>query len=131
VFLITKISQQKKDKSRVNVYIDNKFFLALSLEKLLSLGLKKGKELSKQDLDKLLKTTYFEKIYNKSLRLLSLRPRSADEIKKRISLYLKKLKLDSNDFDFDILISRLLLKLTLQSEPAESDHLLIIALKQL
>ncbi|MCQ2400078.1 MAG: recombination regulator RecX, partial [Clostridia bacterium] len=48
--IITEISPQKKDKKRVNIYLDGEYYCGLSLETVYAYSLKKGKDLSPEEL---------------------------------------------------------------------------------
>jgi len=82
---ITEIKSQKRS-GRFNIYLDGKFGFALSAEALVKTGLKVDQEISSKKLKKLIFKNEFEKLYNKTLRFLSFRPRSEKEIHD----YLKK-----------------------------------------
>ena len=58
---VTKLSSQKKDPNRVNVYIDEEFFCGLSLDSVAKFNIYLGKELSEEDLEKIL----FEELKNR------------------------------------------------------------------
>lgn len=77
---VTKISPQKR-KKRVNIFIDEKFAFGIDLEILAKYDLRVDQELSHQEIEKIIKEGEFIKIYDKVLRFLSFRPRSAKEIK--------------------------------------------------
>lgn len=62
---VTKLSSQKKDSSRVNLYIDEEFFCGLSLDSAAKFNIYEGKELSIEELDEIifeeLKTRFSER----------------------------------------------------------------------
>lgn len=84
---ITKIKSQKNQK-RINIYLDGKFALGLDADNLLKAGLKVGQKLSQKQVDDLIFKNEFQKLFDKTLRLVSRRPRSEKEIRD----YLKKKK---------------------------------------
>lgn len=88
---ITSIVLQKNQK-RVNIYLDGKFGFGLDLENFVKLGLKAERELSKEEVEDIIKKASFQKVYEKILKFASLRPRSEREFKD----WLKKHKVDRN-----------------------------------
>ena len=50
---VTKLSSQKKDPSRVNMYIDDEFFCGISLDNLAKFGIYVGKELQEDEINKI------------------------------------------------------------------------------
>lgn len=81
---ITALKIQKRDKSRVNVFLDDEYAFPVSLDA--ALELKKGQELSDAEIDALKNADAYSKAYNASLRYLSYRQRSQSELE----IYLKK-----------------------------------------
>lgn len=84
---ITRIKAQKNQK-RVNIYLEGKFAFGLDADNFLKSGLKVGKELSEKQVEDLVFKNEFQKLLNKTLRLISHRPRS----EKEIADYLKRKK---------------------------------------
>ena len=82
--LITKLEYQKKDKGRVNVYVDEKFAVGLGANDVIKLGIFKGQEISSQQLQKIISESEFGKMFNSALNFLSFRPRSEWEIRQRL-----------------------------------------------
>lgn len=87
---VTSIKQQVKRKDRFSIYIDEKYSFSLSQNGLLSSGLVKGYELSEADIERFKQQSDEDKIYEKLLNLLSIRPRSEWEI----SSYMQRKKID-------------------------------------
>lgn len=81
---ITALVIQKKNKERVNVFIDHEFAFGISLNA--ALGLKKGQHLSDEAIAILKNDDAIEQAYQKSLHFLSFRARSEQEINR----YLQK-----------------------------------------
>lgn len=81
---ITALVVQKKDKERVNIFIDDHFALGVSLD--LALGLKKGQFLTDQAIAELKAQDGIEKAYQNTLAYLSYRARTRQEIEQ----YLQK-----------------------------------------
>lgn len=84
---ITRIKAQK-NKKRVNIYLDGKFAFGLDADNFLKAGLKVGQKLTQKQVDDLVFKNEFQKLLDKTLRLISRRPRSEKEIRD----YLRKKK---------------------------------------
>ena len=63
---ITKIEIQKKDKERVNIHVDDKFFMAIYAELIYKFNIKKGDLIDKNYLKKILDDEMYIKAKNKS-----------------------------------------------------------------
>lgn len=83
--VITKIESQKKNKDRVNIYVNNEFFMAIYAELVYSFNLKKGIEVDENKLKKLLKDEMYIKAKNKALNILSKADQSEKKIKEKLS----------------------------------------------
>ena len=83
---ITAITAQVKRAGRYSVYVEGKFAFGLGGNDLLSLGLVSGQELTEEELANLKEESELGKLYDKTLNLLSFRPRSEWELKS----YLKR-----------------------------------------
>lgn len=84
---ITKIKSQK-NKHRANIYLDNKFAFGLDADNFLKAGLRVGQKLTEKQVEGLIFKNEFQKFLDRTLRLISFRPRSEKEI--RIYLQRKK-----------------------------------------
>ncbi|MCJ7793237.1 MAG: RecX family transcriptional regulator [Candidatus Marinimicrobia bacterium] len=84
---ITKIKAQKNQK-RVNLYLDGKFAFGLDADNFLKAGLKVGQPLSQKQVNDLIFKNEFQKLLDRTLRLIARRPHSDKEIRD----YLKKKK---------------------------------------
>lgn len=69
---------------KVKVYVDGKFYTKISPDAVYKQGLEKGQQISPQKLEKLKHQSETEQAVNKALNLLSYRPRSRFEIKRRL-----------------------------------------------
>lgn len=78
---ITKLEYQKKDPNKVNVHVDGKFAVGLDLNDIVKLGLYVNKEISQQELNRIMGESEFGKKLNSALNFLSYRPRSEFEIR--------------------------------------------------
>lgn len=82
---ISQISPQKTHQ-RVNISLDGKFAFGLDVDNFIKAGLRIGQELTDRQIDNLVFKNEFQKLYDRALRFISVRPRS----KKEISDYLKR-----------------------------------------
>ncbi len=92
---ITRLTSQKKNSERVNVFIDGQYCLSLTKDQLLNQKIFVNKEITKADLEIFLKLSDEGKLRSKTIEWLFIRPRSAKELK----LYLDKKKVDSEARD--------------------------------
>lgn len=76
---ISKLTAQKNGK-RVNIFLDGDYATSLDLATVTRLSLKRGMEITRQDLERLLRQHHFEKLLTQAGRFLSYRPRSEKEI---------------------------------------------------
>lgn len=77
---ITALSVQKRDPTRVNVYLDDAFAFGLDMD--LALRLKVGQTLLPEEIDSLQAADEIEKAKDRVLRLLARRPYSVSEIRR-------------------------------------------------
>ena len=75
---ITALKIQKRDKDRVNVFIDDQFAFGVTLT--VAMQLRKGQRLSDPDIESLKQGAERDKAYNRAVRLLGRRPRSQAEM---------------------------------------------------
>ena len=80
---ITALKIQKRNPRRVNVYLDGEF--AFGLERVAAVWLKIDQELSDEKIVQLQGDDEGEKAYQQALKLLSYRPRSEAEIRKKLT----------------------------------------------
>jgi regulatory protein len=79
---ITALRVQKRNQQRVNVYIDGRF--AFGLAAIEAMHLKIGQQLSDAEIARLKEKDQVEVAYEFALRFLSYRPRSIDEVRRRL-----------------------------------------------
>ncbi len=79
---ITALVAQKKNRERVNVYLDGKF--AFGLAAIEAIRLKRGQVLSDADIERLQAADDAEQAHEKALRFLSNRPRSEWEVRQNL-----------------------------------------------
>lgn len=82
---VTSIEPQKKKKDRVNVFIDSVFAFGVSLEIAFLNKLKVGQEISAGQIAELIEKDQVERLQNKALRFLGLRPRSEKEVRDHLT----------------------------------------------
>lgn len=79
---ITKLEVQKKNKERVNVYLDGDFAFGLAMIE--ALKLKRGQVLNDADIERLRALDDEARTHERALHFLSFRPRSEDEVRRRL-----------------------------------------------
>jgi len=80
---ITALKIQKRNKSRVNVFLDDEYAFPVSLDA--AIELKKGQELSDAEIDALKNADAYSKAYNSAVHYLSFRQRSQSEVEKNLA----------------------------------------------
>ncbi len=85
--IVTRLVQGKKNPNRVNLYLDDQFAFALSIDEVAKHGLKKGLELTGSQIESLKDNDDTEYVYAKILNFLSYRPRTVKEVRDRLYKY--------------------------------------------
>jgi regulatory protein len=80
---ITALKAQKRNRRRVNVYIDDHF--AFGLAAIEAIKLRLGQHLSDQEIARLKEKDQDEVVYERALQFLSYRPRSSAEVRRRLA----------------------------------------------
>lgn len=80
---VTRIAKQER-RDRYNIFVDDRFYTALSAELLLESGIAQGDELKSGQLDPLIERDEAGKVLNKALRYLSVRPHSEQELRTKL-----------------------------------------------
>ncbi|MCL2444872.1 RecX family transcriptional regulator [Candidatus Saccharibacteria bacterium] len=93
--IVTKLTEQKRDAGRVNVFVDGKYRLSLRLEQVVELGVRVGLEMDELELERWEETSEFGKVYQRVLEYCLVRPRSVREMEE----YLWKKRLDKKLVD--------------------------------
>ncbi len=101
---ITRLEYQKKDPNRVSIYIDGKFSFGVTANDVIKLGLYRDKEVTSEELPKIIAESELGKLLNKAINFISFRPRSEWEIRRKFNnedliTKLKELRL-INDEEF-------------------------------
>jgi regulatory protein len=86
--VITMLQMQKRNKERVNVFVDDEYAFAVGLN--VALGLKKGQRLSAAEVEAFKQDGDIDLAFQRSVRYLGMRPRSSAEI----VTYLKRKEYD-------------------------------------
>ena len=81
-YKITALTQQKRNRQRVNVYLDGEY--AFGLARIVAAWLEVGQELSAEKIARLKEEDGREMAYQRALNLLSYRPRTQAEIRKKL-----------------------------------------------
>lgn len=77
---ITALKIQKRDKERVNVFLDDEFAFAVTA--IVAAELRKGQYLNDVEIEALKQGAERDKAYNRAIRFLSFRPRSQAEVER-------------------------------------------------
>jgi regulatory protein len=77
---ITRIAQQAKQAGRYSVFVDGRYGFSLSETALLASGLASGQELNAEQLAAYKQKSAEDKLYNRTLRYVVLRPRTVWEV---------------------------------------------------
>jgi regulatory protein len=83
---ITKIVHQQKQQNRYSIFVDDAYAFSLSESALLESGLVKGQELGREQVSEYKQLSADDKLYNRALRYVAMRPRSVWEVE----FYLKR-----------------------------------------
>ena len=78
---ITAMKTQLRDKSRVNVFVNEKYRFSLDITQVAELGIKTNNEYSEEQLVELENESQFGKLYTRSLEYSFVRPRSQREMR--------------------------------------------------
>lgn len=80
---VTGLSAQKRNRRRINVYVEGQF--AFGLAAVVATRLQVGQYLSDSDIEELETADSQQVAYDKALHFLSFRPRSMDEVRRNLS----------------------------------------------
>lgn len=87
---ITRIQQAQKNESRVNLFLNDEFWIGIDKDELLSFQLYKGKEIDEELKSQIEQSASTTKLTNKVVNYIQIRPRSEKEVRD----YLKKKNVD-------------------------------------
>jgi regulatory protein len=82
--IVTEIRQQVKDSKRYSVFIDGEFAFGMSGVDVLYHHLKEGLELSREEYERILSDTVYNKAKDKAIKLLGFAARSEKELRERL-----------------------------------------------
>ncbi|SOC00112.1 regulatory protein [Ureibacillus xyleni] len=82
--VISKITRQKNNPERYNIYLDEKYAFAVDESTLIKFGLTKGKLLEQFDIDEINYEDEIAKAFNRAIQYLSFQMRSEYEVKKKL-----------------------------------------------
>lgn len=80
-FIVTEITQGKKNAERVNVFLNGRFWVAMYKNELLDHKLSKGVQVTDEDKLKIETQSAYSKKMDRAYRYLQLRPRSVSEVR--------------------------------------------------
>lgn len=78
--IITKLSLQRRDDQRVNVFVDEKYAFSLTVQQVADLGLKKGDQIDEADVTRFKRASSYGKLYARGLARALSRPHSQREM---------------------------------------------------
>ncbi len=84
--VITSIEQAKKREERVNVFLDDNFWVGLDKNQLIQFGLHKGKVITEEDKRHIEEESMFYKLLERVINYTLIRPRSKFEIFQYLTL---------------------------------------------
>ncbi|GFI61439.1 regulatory protein RecX [Clostridiales bacterium] len=84
---VTKIEQQKKNKSRYSVYIDDEFAFGLIMEDIIYFKLKEGEEIPLEKYEYIMDTTLYIRAQDAAVKYLGYKMRTAAEVKNKLREY--------------------------------------------
>jgi regulatory protein len=80
---ITAIKAQKRNRQRVNIYLDGAF--AFGLSRFVAAWLEPGRKLTEAEIKKLQENDTYEVAFQKALQFIHYRPRSVEETRRRLA----------------------------------------------
>jgi len=83
---ITAIEQAKKREERVNIFLDDEFWIGLDKNQLIQFGLHKGKTITAEEKKIIEEDSIFYKLVEKTINLTFIRPRSKLEVLQYLTL---------------------------------------------
>lgn len=98
-FKITDLRQGIKNENRVNVFVNGKYSFSLDISQVVDFHLKKGAEISAEQLEEYKKASEFGKLYQRTLEWVLTRPRSVRETNDYLFKKTFEKKLDKNYID--------------------------------
>jgi regulatory protein len=95
-FVITDLKQGVKNENRVNVFVNGKYSFSLDISQVVDFHLKRGLEISEEQIEEYKRASEFGKLYQRTLEWVLVRPRSEKETYDYLykKIYEKKLDKD-------------------------------------
>jgi regulatory protein len=100
--IITDVQQQKRNTSRFNLYIDNKFYAGISANTLAKFSLYKDKEIDEKELQKVLYQDLKQRFTDRAINNIARSPKTEFQIRKYLNELSYKKKGDWFDKEIDI-----------------------------
>lgn len=97
--VITDIRQAIKNENRVNVFINSKYSFSLDISQLVDFKIKKGQQITEEQLEEYKRASEFGKLYQRTLEWVLMRPRAEKEAKDYLRKKTFEKKLDNNYID--------------------------------
>ena len=97
---VTALTPQKRNRQRVNVYLDGEF--AFGLQRIVAAWLQVGQEISDEKIAQLQAGDALEVAYQRAIRLLGYRPRTEQEIRQNLGQH------GIAEESIDVVVNRLL-----------------------
>jgi regulatory protein len=79
---ISALQPQVTNADRINIFVDNRFLLAVHALVVLHMGLEVGQELTQEQLEQLQREEALQQAVDRALHYLSFRPRSREEVRR-------------------------------------------------
>lgn len=108
---ITQVEKQKKNPQRLNIYIDGQFAFGADEDLIINYRLLPGKELSQDDLEKLLYEAEVGKLMERMYRLFNIRQRSEKEVRDYFKKLNFKRKIEGWDQVSDLVVDQVITRL--------------------
>jgi len=105
--IVTLLESQKKDPSRVNLYIDGEFNCGISVNTIAKYSLYVGKEITQEVLDELFFSELESRFFDRAMGFLD----RAQKTERQVRIYLKDLSFKKRGSWFDSLNSEMLSKI--------------------
>jgi len=105
--IVTLLESQKKDPSRVNLYIDSNFYCGISVNTIAKYSLYVGKEITQEILDELFFSELESRFFDRAVGFLERSPKT----ERQVRMYLKELSFKKKGQWFDSLDNEILTKI--------------------
>jgi len=105
--IVTLLESQKKDPSRVNLYIDGEFNCGISVNTIAKYSLYVGKEITQETLDELFFSELESRFFDRAMGFLDRSPKT----ERQVRIYLKDLSFKKRGSWFDSLNTEMLTKI--------------------